>query len=125
MVRSAQLEKLAEMLQEPGPKYSGNADAGAGDDMCKGVAGGMKEEFSDARAAPYLSVEGGKLAQHFADDDAGGLFRPSPQPSAGFTASGPPDHQSPFQFHSSCWPPSSTEQTCSSSQWWEFESLSE
>ncbi|TVU10129.1 hypothetical protein EJB05_43639, partial [Eragrostis curvula] len=124
-----QLEKLAEMLQEPGPKYGGNADAGAGvdDGLRKGVAAGMKEEFPDAtRAAPSYSVEGGggggKFA-HFADDDAAGLFRPSPQPSAGFTASGPPDHQ-PFQFHSTCWP-ASAEQTCSSSQWWEFESLSE
>ncbi|KAK3132856.1 hypothetical protein QOZ80_6AG0528630 [Eleusine coracana subsp. coracana] len=122
-----QLEKLAEMLQEPGPKYSGNADAGARDDSRKGVTGMKEEEFSDVRPAPYSSVEGGdgKFTQHFGDDDAGGLFRPSPhQPSAGFTASGPPDHQ-PFQFHSSCWPPSSAEQTCSSSQWWEFESLSE
>ncbi|GJN34439.1 hypothetical protein PR202_gb23097 [Eleusine coracana subsp. coracana] len=119
-----QLEKLAEMLQEPGPKYSGNADAGAGDDSSRKVVTGMKEEFSDVRPAPYSSVEGGgaKFTQHLiGDDDAAGLFRPSPQPSAGFTAS---DHQ-PFQFHSTCWPPSSAEQTCSSSQWWEFESLSE
>jgi len=121
-----QLEKLAEMLHEPRGKYSGNADAaGAGDDVRSGV-GGMKDEFADAGAAPYSSEGGGggKFA-HFTDDDVGALFRPSsPQPSAaGFTSSGPPEHQ-PFQFHSGCWP-SSTEQTCSSSQWWEFESLSE
>ncbi|KAF8700964.1 hypothetical protein HU200_033854 [Digitaria exilis] len=120
-----QLEKLAEMLQEPRGKYSGNAGAGAGEDVRSGV-GGMKEEFADAGAGLYSSEGaevGGKFA-HFTEDDAGGLFRPSPQqPAAGFMSSGPPEHQ-PFQFHSSCWP-SSTEQTCSSSQWWEFESLSE
>ncbi|OEL19765.1 Homeobox-leucine zipper protein HOX6 [Dichanthelium oligosanthes] len=119
-----QLEKLADMLQEPREKYGGNADAVAGEDVPSGV-GGMKEEFADAGAGLYSSegADGGKFA-HFTDDDAGGLFRPSPQqPAAGFTTSGPPEHQ-PFQFHSSCWP-SSTEQTCSSSQWWEFESLSE
>uniref|UniRef100_A0A0A9DBD1 Uncharacterized protein n=1 Tax=Arundo donax TaxID=35708 RepID=A0A0A9DBD1_ARUDO len=114
------------MLKEPRGKYGGNADAGAGDDVRSGVAG-MKEEFPDARAAPYSTEEGsgggGNKFAHFAEDDAGGLFRPSPQPATGFTASGPADHQS-FQFHSSCWP-SYTEQTCSSSQWWEFESLSE
>jgi homeobox-leucine zipper protein len=120
-----QLEKLAEMLQEPAPKYSVNADAGVGDDSRKGVVTGMKEEFSDFRAAPYScdGAGGGKFA-HFADDDAGVLFRPSPQPSARFTASGPPEHQ-PFQFHSTCWPSSAEQTTCSSSQWWEFESLSE
>ncbi|KAG2636355.1 homeobox-leucine zipper protein HOX6-like [Panicum virgatum] len=120
-----QLEKLAEMLQEPRGEYGGNAGAGAGEDVRPGV-GGMKEEFADAGAGLYSSeaADGGKFA-HFADDDAGALFRPSPQqPAAGFTTSGPPDHQ-PFQFQSSCWPSSTTEQTCSSSQWWEFESLSE
>jgi len=121
-----QLEKLAEMLQEPRGKYGGNAGAGAGEDVRPGV-GGMKEEFADAGAGLYSSegaADGGKFA-HFADDDSGALFRPSPQqPAAGFTASGPPEHQ-PFQFQSSCWPSSTTEQTCSSSQWWEFESLSE
>ncbi|CAN6175098.1 unnamed protein product [Urochloa humidicola] len=123
-----QLEKLAEMLQEePRGKYGGNAGAVAGEDVRSGV-GGMKEEFADAGLGLYSSeaaADGGKLA-HFTDDDAGAaLFRPSPQQPAagGFTSSGPPEHQ-PFQFHSSCWP-SSTEQTCSSSQWWEFESLSE
>ncbi|CAL5063228.1 unnamed protein product [Urochloa decumbens] len=125
-----QLEKLAEMLQEePRGKYDGNAGAVAGEDVRSGV-GGMKEEFADAGAGLYSSEAadggGGKFA-HFTDDDAGGpLFRPSPQQPAagGFTSSGPPEHQPAFQFHSSCWP-SSTEQTCSSSQWWEFESLSE
>jgi homeobox-leucine zipper protein len=114
------------MLQEPPPKYSGNADAGAGDDTCKGVITGMMEELSDVRPAPYSSLEGvgGGKFTHFADDDAGSLFGPSPQPSAGFTASGPPEHQ-PFQFHSSCWPSSAEQTTCNSSQWWEFESLSE
>ncbi|KAL6655185.1 hypothetical protein ACP70R_006011 [Stipagrostis hirtigluma subsp. patula] len=118
-----QLEKLAEMLQEPRGEYGGNADAGAGDDARPGAAV-MKEEFADAGAALYSSEGGGGKLTHFLDDDSGALFRPSPhQPAAGFTASGPPEHQ-PFQFHSSCWP-SSAEQTCSSSQWWEFESLSE
>lgn len=125
-MRCVQLEKLAEMLHEPRGKYGGNADAGAGDDVRPGV-GGMKEEFTDAAgAALYSSEDGGKLA-HFTDDDVGALFRPSPLPTAaGFTSSGPPAEHQPFQFHSnsSCWP-SSTEQTCSSSQWWEFESLSE
>jgi homeobox-leucine zipper protein len=126
--RFLQLEKLAEMLHEPRGKYGGNADAGAGDDVRSGV-GGMKEEFTEAGGAALYSSEGGgggggKLA-HFTDDDVGALFRPSPQPTAaGFTSSGPPEHQ-PFQFHSSCWPSSTTEQTCSSSQWWEFESLTE
>ncbi|XP_062194720.1 homeobox-leucine zipper protein HOX6-like [Phragmites australis] len=115
-----QMENLADMLQEPRGKYGGNADAGAGDDVRSGVAG-TKEEFTDAGAALYSAKGGG--GGKFADDDAGGLFRPLPQPTAGLTASGLPEHQS-FQLHSSCWP-SSTEQTCSSSQWWEFESLSE
>ncbi|WVZ65642.1 hypothetical protein U9M48_014970 [Paspalum notatum var. saurae] len=121
-----QLEKLAEMLQEPRGKYGGNADAGgAGDDVRSGGGGMKEEEFTDAGAALYASegAGGNKLAAHFTDDDAGAFLRPSPQPPACFTSSGPPEHQ-PFQFHSSCWP-SSTEQTCSSSQWWEFESLSE
>ncbi|CAL5087209.1 unnamed protein product [Urochloa decumbens] len=125
-----QLEKLAEMLQEePRGKYGGNAGAVAGEDVRSGV-GGMKEEFADAGAGLYSSeaaTDGGGKFAHFTDDDAGAgaLFRPSPQQPAagGLTSSGPPEHQ-PFQFHSSCWP-SSTEQTCSSSQWWEFESLSE
>jgi homeobox-leucine zipper protein len=123
-----QLEKLAEMMQEPRGKYGGNAGAVAGEDVRSGV-GGMKEEFADAGAGLYSSEgadDGGGKFAHFTDDEAGALFRPSPpqhQPAAGFTSSGPPEHQ-PFQFHSSCWP-SSTEQTCSSSQWWEFESLSE
>jgi homeobox-leucine zipper protein len=117
-----QLEKLAEMLQEPAPKYSANADAGVGDDSRKGVITGMKEEFSDFRTAPpYSSVEGGGAGGgKIADDDAGGLFRPS----AGVTVSGPLEHL-PFQFHNTCWPPSAEQTTCSSSQWWEFESLSE
>ncbi|XP_066318917.1 homeobox-leucine zipper protein HOX6-like [Miscanthus floridulus] len=121
-----QLEKLAEMLHEPRGKYGGNADAGAGDDVRSGV-GGMKEELTDAAGAALYSSEGGGAGKfaHFTDDDVGALFRPSPQPiAAGFTSSGPPEHQ-PFQFHSSCWPSSTTEQTCSGSQWWEFESLSE
>ncbi|KAL6846722.1 hypothetical protein ACP4OV_024170 [Aristida adscensionis] len=121
-----QLEKLAEMLQEP----RGNAGAtGAGDDARSGGAGGMKEEFADAGAALYSSegLGGGKLAHFADDDDVGALFRPPPhQPAAGFTSSGPPpEHPSPFQFHSGCWPPAAEQTTCSSSQWWEFESLSE
>lgn len=118
-----QLEKLAEMLPEPRGKYSGNADAGAGDDVRSAVGGMKEEEFTDPGPALYSTEGGGGKLAHFTDDDPGGFFRPSPQPAAGFTSSGPPEHQ-PFQFHSSCWP-SSTEQTCSSSQWWEFESLSE
>ena len=121
-----QLEKLAEKLQEPRGKYGDNADAaGAGDDVRSGVAG-LKEEFVDPGAALYSAEGGGGKFSHFCDDDAGLFLRPSSQPShgaAGFTASGPAEHQSSFQFHSS-WP-SSAEQTCSSSQWWEFESLSE
>ncbi|KAG8057508.1 hypothetical protein GUJ93_ZPchr0002g24893 [Zizania palustris] len=123
-----QLDKLAEMLQEPRGKYGDNADADGdgGDDV--GSGGGM-EEFVDAAGAALYSAEGGGSTKfsHFASDDvvdAGLFLRPSSQlpHAAGFTASGPADLQS-FQFHSG-WP-SSTEQTCSSSQWWEFESLSE
>nr|ACG35668.1 homeodomain-leucine zipper transcription factor TaHDZipI-1 [Zea mays] len=128
-----QLEKLAEMLHEPpqGKYYGGNAD-----DVRSGGVGGTKEEEEStdacAGAALYSSecAGGGRFIAHFlADDDVGAaLFRPpsSPQPTAGLlTSSGPPEHQ-PFQFHSGyCWPSSSAEQTCSGSQWWEFESLSE
>ncbi|XP_006660877.1 homeobox-leucine zipper protein HOX6-like [Oryza brachyantha] len=125
-----QLEKLAEMLHEPPGKYGDNAGAGAGDGA---RSGGMKEEFVDARATLYSSTEGGgtapKLVSHFGSDDvdAGLFLRPSSQhtphsaaaAAGGFTSSDPADHHS-FNFHST-WP-SSTEQTCSSSQWWEFES---
>ncbi|KAG8050479.1 hypothetical protein GUJ93_ZPchr0009g1092 [Zizania palustris] len=128
-----QLEKLAEMLQEPRGECGDNANAaGAGDDVRSGgVASGMKEEFADAAGtALYPAPEGGgttKFSPFASHDvvDAGLFLRPSsqtPNAAAGFTASGPADQQS-FQFHSS-WP-SSTEQTCSTSQWWEFESLSE
>ncbi|KAF0924368.1 hypothetical protein E2562_010045 [Oryza meyeriana var. granulata] len=126
-----QLEKLAEMLQEPRGKYGYNAAAGTpgGDGVRSSGVAGMKEEFVDAGGASLYSAEGGgttKLISHFASDDvdAGLFLRPSsqhppPPPAAGFTSSEPADHQS-FNFHSS-WP-SSTEQTCSSSPWWEFES---
>ncbi|PWZ37253.1 Homeobox-leucine zipper protein HOX6 [Zea mays] len=129
-----QLEKLAEMLHEPpqaGKYYGGNAD-----DVRSGGVGGTKEEEEStdaaAGAALYSSegAGGGRFIAHLADDDDVGatLFRPpsSPQPTAGLlTSSGPPEHQAPFQFHSDCWPSSSAEHTCSGSQWWELESLSE
>uniref|UniRef100_A0A0D9XFX0 Homeobox-leucine zipper protein n=1 Tax=Leersia perrieri TaxID=77586 RepID=A0A0D9XFX0_9ORYZ len=124
------LEKLAEMLQEePRGKYGDNA-AGAEDDVHSGGGVGMKEEFVDAGGggATLYTAEGGrttaaanKLMPQFGSDDvdAGLFLRPSSHATASFTASEPADHQS-FNFNSS-WP-SSTEQTCSSSQWWEFES---
>jgi len=135
-----QLEKLAEMLQEPRPR--GGENAGAGEDVRAAVAGmSMKEEFVVHAGAPklYSASDGGGVGRLSLfgeeDDDAGLFLRPSAHlPAAdddggGFTASGPADYQqhqqqSSFPFHSS-WPSSSTEQTCSSSQWWEFESLSE
>nr|AXL93693.1 class I homeodomain-leucine zipper protein 6 [Lolium perenne] len=139
-----QLEKLAEMLQEPGPRGRGdNANAGPGEDVRSAVAGmSMKEEFVLDAGAPklYSASDGGgvgKLSLFGEDDDDAGLFlRPSSHlppthdGGSGFTASGPAEYhhhqqqQSSFPFHST-WPSSSTEQTCSSSQWWEFESLSE
>ena len=136
-----QLEKLAEMLREPGgAKCGDNAGAAARDDERLAVAGmSMKDEFVDAGGASklYSASEGcggsGKLSLFGEDDDDAGLFlRPSLQlPTAhdgGFTASGPAEYQqqspSSFPFHSS-WPSSAAEQTCSSSQWWEFESPSE
>ena len=139
-----QLEKLAEMLQEPRPR--GGENAGAGEDVRSAVAGmSMKEEFVvDAGVPKLYSASDGGVGSRFSlfgdeDDDAGHFLRPSahlPAPhdgGGGFTASGPADYhhqqqqeQSSFPFHSS-WPSSSTEHTttCSSSQWWEFESLSE
>jgi homeobox-leucine zipper protein len=137
-----QLEKLAEMLQEPRPR--GGENAGAGEDVRSAVAGmSMKEEFVLDAGAPklYSASDGGgvgigKLSLFGEDDDDAGLFLrpsshlPAAHDSSGFTASGPAEYQhqqqqqSSFPFHSS-WPSSSTEQTCSSSQWWEFESLSE
>uniref|UniRef100_A0ACD5XZY1 Uncharacterized protein n=1 Tax=Avena sativa TaxID=4498 RepID=A0ACD5XZY1_AVESA len=141
-----QLEKLAEMLQQE-PRPQGGGNAGAGEDVRSAVAAmSMKEEdfVVDAGAAKLYSASdgggggggGGKLSLFGEDDDDAGLFlRPSSHlpphdAGAGFTASGPAEYhhhqqpQSSFPFHSS-WPSSSTEQTCSSSQWWEFESLSE
>ncbi|CAM0952583.1 unnamed protein product [Alopecurus aequalis] len=134
-----QLEKLAEMLQEPRPR--GGQNAGAGEDVRSGVAGiSMKEEFVVDAGVPKLYSasdgvgSGSKFSLFGEDDDDAGLFlRPSAHDGGGggFTASGPAEYhhhqqqQSSFPFHSS-WPSSSTEQTtCSSSQWWEFESLSE
>ena len=135
-----QLEKLAEMLQEPRPR--GGENAGAGEDVRSAVAGmSMKEEFVvDAGVPKLYSASDGGVGSKFSlfgeeDDDAGHFLRPSAHDGGGgFTASGPADYhhhhqqeqQSSFPFHSS-WPSSSTEQTttCSSSQWWEFESLSE
>lgn len=137
-----QLEKLAEMLHEPRPR--GAENAGAGEDVRSAVAAmSMKEEFVVDAGAPKLysaSDGGGGAGTKFSlfgedDDDAGLFLRPSSHlPAAhdgggGFTTSGPAEYphqqpQSSFPFHSS-WPSSSTEQTCSSSQWWEFESLSE
>jgi homeobox-leucine zipper protein len=132
------------MLQEPGPRGRGdNANAGPGEDVRSAVAGmSMKEEFVLDAGAPklYSASDGGgvgKLSLFGEDDDDAGLFlRPSSHlppthdGGSGFTASGPAEYhhhqqqQSSFPFHST-WPSSSTEQTCSSSQWWEFESLSE
>jgi len=136
-----QLEKLAEMLQEPRPR--GGENAGAGEDVRAAVAGmSMKEEFVGDAGAPklYSASDGGGVGSRLSlfseeDDDAGLFLRPSAHlPAAhddggGFTTSEPAEYQqhqqqSSFPFHSS-WPSSSTEQTCSSSQWWEFESLSE
>uniref|UniRef100_A0A0E0M3Q2 Homeobox-leucine zipper protein n=1 Tax=Oryza punctata TaxID=4537 RepID=A0A0E0M3Q2_ORYPU len=134
LIKQARLEKLAEMLQEPRGKYGDNAGAAGNDVRSGGIAGMKKEEFVDAGGATlYSSAEGGgttttaKLMSHFGSDDvdAGLFLRPSsqhppPHTGAGFTSSEPAaDHHS-FNFHSS-WP-SSTEQTCSSTPWWEFES---
>uniref|UniRef100_A0ACD5XUB7 Uncharacterized protein n=2 Tax=Avena sativa TaxID=4498 RepID=A0ACD5XUB7_AVESA len=144
-----QLEKLAEMLQEP--RQQGGQNAGAGEDVRSAVAAmSMKEEdfVVDAGAAKLYSASdgggggggggAGKLSLFGEDDDDAGLFlRPSSShlpphdAGGGFTASGPAEYhhnhqpQSSFPSFHSTWPSSSTEQTCSSSQWWEFESLSE